>query len=109
VVIKAYYGIPAGVSELEKKKAHEEAKAASGRRAWADLKRRVFAAITLNAGQGVGDIKNAVVGSGQKITDAITVLEEEGLIRVEKDGRAKKLYPSNQNDAERYLRESNGE
>ena len=109
VVTKAYYGIPEGISKLEKAKAQEEAKAASGRKAWADLKRRVFAAITLNAGQGVGDIKNAVVGSGQKITDAITVLEEEGLIRVEKDGRAKKLYSSNQNDAERYLRESNGE
>ena len=109
VVTKAYYGIPEGISKLEKAKAQEEAKVAYSRKAWEDLKGRVLAEITLNAGQGVGDIKNAVVGSGQKITDAITVLEEEGLIRVEKDGRAKKLYPSNQNDAERYLRESNGE
>ena len=109
VVTKAYYGIPEGISKLEKAKAQEEAKVAHSRKAWEDLKGRVLAEITLNAGQGVGDIKNAVVGSGQKITDAITVLEEEGLIRVEKDGRAKKLYPSNQNDAERYLRESNGE
>ena len=109
VVIKAYYGIPAGVSELEKKKAQDEAKVAYSRKAWEDLKGRVLSEITLNAGQGVGDIKNAVVGSGQKITDAITVLEQERLIRVEKDGRAKKLYPSNKNDAERYLHESNGE
>lgn len=109
VVTKAYYGIPAGVSELEKRKAQEEAKAASSRKAWEDLKEKLLAEITLNAGQGVGDIKNAVVGGGQKITDAITVLEEEGLIRVEKDGRAKKLYPNNQNDSERYGSESNGE
>ena len=109
VVTKAYYGIPEGISKLEKAKAQEEAKVAYSRKAWEDLKGRVLAEITLNSGQGVGDIKNAVVGSGQKITDAITVLEEEGFIRVEKDGRAKKLYPSNQNDAERYLRESNGE
>ena len=65
--------------------------------------------INRNAGQGVGEIKNAVVGSGQKITDAITALEEEGLVRSEKVGMAKKCYPVTQNDAERYRRASKGE
>lgn len=109
VVTKAYYGIPAGISELEKTKAQEEAKAASGRRAWEDLKEKVLAEVTLNAGQRVSDIKSVIVGSSQKITDAITSLEEEGLIRVEAVGKAKRHYPINQNDAERYGSESNGE
>ncbi len=109
VVTKAYYGIPAGVSELEKTKAQEEAKAASSRRAWEDLKGRVLAEITLNAGKGVSEIKSVVAGSSQKITNAITSLEEEGLIRIEQVGMAKKLYSKTQNDSERYLRESNGE
>ncbi len=109
VVTKAYYGIPAGISELEKTKAQEEAKAASNRKAWEDLKGRVFAEITLNAGKGVSEIKSVVAGSSQKITNAITSLEEEGLIRMEQLGRTKKLYPNNQNDAERYGSESNGE
>ena len=97
------------VSELEKRKAQEEAKAASSRKAWEDLKDRVLTDITLNAGQSVRDIKSVIVGSGQKITDAITSLEEEALIRIEQLGRTKKLYPNNQNDSERYGSESNGE
>ena len=109
VVIKAYYGIPVGVSELEKAKAQEEAKAASSRKAWEYLKEKVLAEITLNAGQSVSDIKSIVAGSSQKITDAITSLEEEDLIRIEQLGRTKKLYPNYQNDAERYGSESNGE
>lgn len=109
VVIKAYYGIPVGVSELEKTKAQEEARAASSRKAWEDLKEKVLAEITLNAGQSVSDIKSIVAGSSQKITDAITSLEEEALIRIEQLGRTKKLYPNYQNDAERYGSESNGE
>ena len=109
VVIKAYYGIPVGVSELEKAKAQEEAKAASSRKAWEYLKEKVLAEITLNAGQSVSDIKSIVAGSSQKITDAITSLEEEGLVRIEQLGRIKKLYPNNQNHSERYGSESNGE
>ena len=109
VVIKTYYGIPAGVSELEKRKAQEEAKAASSRKAWEDLKEKVLAEITLNAGRSVSDIKSLIVGSSQKITDAITSLEEEGLIRVEEVGKARRHYPISQNDAERYGFESNGE
>lgn len=109
VVTKAYYGIPAGISELEKTKAQEEAKAASSRKAWEDLKGRVLAEITLNSGKGVSDIKSVIVGSSQKISDAITSLEEDGLIRIEQLGRTKKLYPNNQNDSERYGVESNGE
>ena len=109
VVTKAYYGIPAGISELEKTKAQEQARAASSRKAWEDLKEKVLAEITLNAGQSVSDIKSIVAGSSQKITDAITSLEEEALIRIEQLGRTKKLYPNNQNDAERYGSESNGE
>lgn len=109
IVTKAYYGIPAGISELEKTKAQEEAKAASNRKAWEDLKGRVFAEIALNAGKGVSEIKSVVAGSSQKITNAITSLEEEGLIRIEQLGRTKKLYPNNQNDSERYSSESNGE
>ena len=108
VVTKAYYGIPAGISELEKTKAQEEAKAASSRKAWEDLKGRVLAEITLNAGKGASEIKSVVAGSSQKITNAITSLEE-GLIRIEQLGRTKKLYPNNQNDSERYGFESNGE
>jgi hypothetical protein len=109
VVIKAYYGIPVGVSELEKAKAQEEAKAASSRKAWEYLKEKVLAEITLNSGKGVSDIKSAVVGSGQRITDAIKSLQDEGAIRIEEVGKAKRLYPMNQNDAERYGSESNGE
>ena len=109
VVTKAYYGIPAGVSELEKRKAQEEAKAASSRKAWEYLKEKVLAEITLNAGQSVSNIKSVIVGSSQKITDAITSLEEEGLIRVEEVGKARRHYPISQNDAERYGSESNGE
>ena len=109
VVIKAYYGIPVGVSELEKAKAQEEAKAASSRKAWEYLKEKVLAEITLNAGQSVSDIKSIVAGSSQKITDAIKSLEEEDLIRIEQLGRTKKLYPNYQNNAERYGPESNGE
>lgn len=109
VVTKAYYGIPAGISELEKTKAQDEAKAAFSRKAWEDLKGRVLAEITLNAGKGVSEIKSVVAGSSQKITNAITSLEEEGLIRIEQLGRTKKLYPNNQNDSERYGFESNGE
>jgi hypothetical protein len=109
VVTKAYYGIPAGVSELEKRKAQEEAKAASSRKAWEDLKDRVLTEITLNAGQSVRDIKSVIVGNGQRVTDAIKSLEDEGLIRIEEVGKAKQLYPSDQNDAERYGLESNGE
>lgn len=109
VVIKAYYGIPVGVSELEKAKVQEEAKAASSRKAWEYLKEKVLAEITLNSGQSVSDIKSIVAGSSQKITDAITSLEEEDLIRIEQLGRKKKLYLNYQNDAERYGYESNGE
>ena len=109
VVTKAYYGIPEGVSKQDKAKAQEEAKATSNRKAWEDLKDRVMVEINRNPGQGVGEIKNAVVGSGQKITDAITALEEEGLVRSEKVGMAKKCYPVTQNDAERYRRASKGE
>ena len=109
VVTKAYYGIPLGVSELEKARAQEEAKAAYSRRAWEDLKDRVLAEITLNVGKGVSEIKSVVAGSSQRITNAIESLEEEGLIRIEQLGRTKKLYPNNQSDAERYGSESNGE
>ena len=69
----------------------------------------MLAEITLNPGRGISQIKTVIVGSGQKITDAITSLQEEGLIRIEQLGRAKKLYPNNQNDSERYGFESNGE
>jgi len=98
-----------GVSELDKAKAREQAKATASRKAWEDLKGRVFAEITVNAGQGVGDIKNAIVGGGQKITDAIAALQEEGLIHVEQSGRAKKIYPVTQDDSERYSHESDGD
>jgi len=40
---------------------------------------------------------------------AIAVLEDEGLVRIKEEGKAKKLYPNNQNDSERYGFESNGE
>ena len=43
------------------------------------------------------------------ITNAITSLEEEGLIRVEEVGKARRHYPISQSDAERYGFESNGE
>ena len=109
VVTKAYYGIPVGVSELEKKKAQDEAKVAYSRKAWEDLKGRVLAEITLSAGKGVSEIKSVVAGSSQRITDAIKSLEDEGAIRIEEAGKAKRLYPNNQNDAERYGSESNGE
>jgi hypothetical protein len=109
VVTKAYYGIPEGVSELEKKKAQEEAKVASSQKAWEDLKDRVLAEITLNPGISVRNIKNVIVGNSQRVTDAIKSLEDEGLIRIEEVGKTKKHYLTNQNDAERYGLESNGE
>lgn len=109
VVTKTQYGIPAGISELEKTKAKDEAKAAASREAWEDLKDRVLAEITLNAGKSVSDIKRVIVGSGQRVTDAIQSLEDEGLIRVEEVGKAKRHYPNNQNDAERYGLESSCE
>ena len=65
VVTQAYYGIPSGVSELEKRKAQEEAKAASSRKAWEDLKEKVLAEITLNEGQSISNIKSTIVGSSQ--------------------------------------------
>ena len=107
VVIKAYYGIPVGVSELEKAKAQEEAKAVSSRKAQEELKSRIMAEITIKAGQGIGEIKRAVGGNSQKISDAIAVLEDEGLVRIKEEGKARTCYPVSQNDAERYGSESN--
>ena len=109
VVTKAYYGIPEGISKLEKAKAQKEAKAASSRKALEDLKDRVLDKITRNAGQGIGEIKKAVGGNSQRVSDAITVLEDEGLVRIQEVGKARKCYPVIQNDAERYSYESNGE
>ena len=109
VVTKAYYGIPEGISKLEKAKAQKEARAASSRKALEDLKDRVFDKITINAGQGIGEIKKAVGGNSQNVSDAIAVLEHEGLVRIQEVGKARKCYPVIQNDAERYGHESNGE
>ena len=109
VTTKVFFGIPAGISKLEKEQAQREARAASKQQAWKKTQAEVLAFVTANPGQTVTEIRNSVQGRSQEVGNALEALEEANKVRKEARGKAKRYFPIIGNDSERYGRESNGE
>ena len=109
VTTKVFFGIPAGISKLEKEQAQREAKAASKQKAWKKTQADVLAFVTANPGQTVTEIRNSVQSRSQEVGNALETLEEANKVRREERGKAKRYFPIIGNDSERYGRESNGE
>lgn len=109
VTTKVFFGIPAGISKLEKEQAQREAKAASKQQAWKKTQAEVLAFVTANPGQTVTEIRNSVQGRNLEVGNALEALEEADKVRKEERGKAKRYFPIIGNDSERYGRESNGE
>ena len=109
VATKVFFGIPAGISKLEKDQARREAKAASKQQAWKKIQADVLAFVAANPGQTVTEIRNSVQGRNQDVGNALEALVEANKVRREERGKAKRYLPMLGNDSERYDRESNGE
>lgn len=109
VTTKVFFGIPAGISKLEKEQAQREARAASKQQAWKKTQADVLAFVTANPGQTVTEIRNSVQGRNVEVGNALEALEEADKVRKEERGKAKRYFPIIGNDSERYGRESNGE
>ena len=108
VTTRVFFGIPAGISKLEKEQAQREAKAASKQQAWKKTQADVLAFVTANPGQTVTEIRNSVQGRNLEIRNALEALEDANEVRKEEKGKAKRYFPINGNDTERYDLESNG-
>jgi hypothetical protein len=109
VITKVFFGIPEGVSKLEKEQAQREAKVAAKQQAWKKTQADALAFVTANPGQTVTEIRNSVQGRNLEIRNALEALEDANEVRKEEKGKAKRYFPINGNDTERYGRESNGE